>query len=144
MQHFVRTCKINVVGVLTFQTSSEAIISIFCFLLITPKSDFLLTGAETITPKGSMNTANFGKKTSLFLEYDYVQQTSSRWWILRVNKWFKKRLCGTHPFQETYEISKNYWNISLLHDQAQEKEIRFLLNIFIDKNHFQKEKYGTT
>ena len=28
---------------------------------MTPKSDFLLTGARTITPKGSRNTANFGK-----------------------------------------------------------------------------------
>ena len=64
LQHFVCTCKINVVGVLTFQTSSKVIISTFCFLLITPKSDFLLTGAGTITPKGSMNTANFGKNFS--------------------------------------------------------------------------------
>ena len=44
---------------------------------MTPKSDFLLTGAGTITPKGSMNTANFGK-TSLFVEQVYVQQTSTR------------------------------------------------------------------
>ena len=28
---------------------------------MTPKSDFLLIGAKTITPKGSMNTANFGE-----------------------------------------------------------------------------------
>ena len=33
--------------------------------------------------------------------------------------------------------------MSLLHDQAQEQEIRFLLIIIIDKNHFQKGKYGT-
>ena len=33
------------------------------------KSDFLLIGTWTITPKESMNTANFGK-TSLFVEYD--------------------------------------------------------------------------
>ena len=35
-------------------------------------------------------------------------------------------------------------HISLLHDQVQEKEIMFLLIIFIDKNHFKKGKYGTT
>ena len=46
---------------------------------MTPKNDFLLTGAGTITPKGSMNTANCGK-ISLFLEYDYEQQTSTRLW----------------------------------------------------------------
>ena len=41
---------------------------------MTPKSDFLLIGAGTITPKGFMNTANFGK-TSLFVKQDYEQQT---------------------------------------------------------------------
>ena len=40
---------------------------------MTPKSDFLLVGGGTITPKGSMNTTNFGK-TSLFVKYDYKQQ----------------------------------------------------------------------
>ena len=49
-----------------------------------------------------------------------------------------RSIFGTHPFQKTYEISKMYWNISLLLDQAQEQEIRFLLIIFIDKNHFKK------
>ena len=56
----------------------------------------------------------------------------------------QKLFCGTHPFSETYEISKVYWNISLLHEQAQEQEIRFPLIIFIDKNHFKKGKYGMT
>ena len=37
------------------------------FEVMTPKSDFLLIGAGTTTPKVSMNTANFGK-TSLFVE----------------------------------------------------------------------------
>ena len=37
------------------------------FWVMTPKSDFLLIGAETITSKGSMNTENVGK-TSLFIE----------------------------------------------------------------------------
>ena len=37
-------------------------------------------------------------------------------------------------------ISKIYWNISLLHDQVQEQEIRFLLVKFINKNHFKKGK----
>ena len=32
----------------------------------------------------------------------------------------------------------------MLLDQAKEQEIRFLLIIFIDKNHFKKGKYGTT
>ena len=32
---------------------------------------------------------------------------------------------------------------TLLHDQAQEQQIRFLLIIFIDKNHCKKGKYGT-
>ena len=30
-----------------------------------------------------------------------------------------------------------------LHDQAQEQEIKFLLIIFINKNHFKKGKYET-
>ena len=32
----------------------------------------------------------------------------------------------------------------MLLDQAQEQEIRFRLIMFIDKNHFKKEKYETT
>ena len=52
---------------------------------MTPKRDFLLLGLGQITPKGSMNTANFGK-TSLFVEKDYDQQTSTRLWIVIVNK----------------------------------------------------------
>ena len=55
------------------------------FQVMTPKSDFLLIGAGTITPKGSMNTANFGKN-SLFVEQDYEQQISTRLWSVRVNK----------------------------------------------------------
>ena len=38
---------------------------------MTPKTDFLLIGSETIIPKGSINTENFGK-TSLFLSNKYV------------------------------------------------------------------------
>ena len=52
---------------------------------MTPKIDFLLIGAVTITPKGPMNTGNFGK-TPLFLEQDYEQQTGTRLWSVRVNK----------------------------------------------------------
>ena len=44
--------------------------------------------------------------------------------------------CVTHSFLKTYEISKIYLNISLLHDQTQEQEIGFLYIIFINKNHF--------
>ena len=32
-----------------------------------------------------MNTVNFGK-TSLFIEQDYEQQTSTRLWIVRIKK----------------------------------------------------------
>ena len=52
---------------------------------MTPKSDFLLIGAGTITPKGFMNTENFGK-TSFFVEHNYEQQTSTRFMSVRVNK----------------------------------------------------------
>ena len=51
---------------------------------------------------------------------------------------------GQILFQETWQISKSYWNIPLLHDQAQEQEMSFLLIKCIDKNHFKKEKYWTT
>ena len=73
---------------------------------MTLKSDFSLTGAGTITPKGSMNTANFGK-SSLFVEDDYEQQTSTRLWSVRVNKLFKEGFCWTDSF-----ISLRYiiWN----------------------------------
>ena len=52
---------------------------------MTPESDFLLIGAGTMTPKGSMNTENFGK-TLLFVEENYEQQTTTRLWNVRVNK----------------------------------------------------------
>ena len=52
---------------------------------MTPKSDFLLIGAGTITPKGSMNTTNFGE-TSLSVEQDYEQQTNTRLCSVRVKK----------------------------------------------------------
>ena len=64
---------------------------------MTPKSDFLLIRAGTIAPKGSMNIVNFGK-TSLLVEQDYEQQASTRLLTVKVNKRFKKRFCGTHPF----------------------------------------------
>ena len=40
-----------------------------------------------------MNTANFGK-TSLFVEYDFEQQTSTHLWSFRVNKSFKSVFVG--------------------------------------------------
>ena len=52
---------------------------------MTPKSVFLLILGGTITPKGSMNIANFGK-TSLFVEQDYEQQARTRLWSVRVSK----------------------------------------------------------
>ena len=55
------------------------------FWVMTPKSDFLLIGAGTITHKGSMNTANFGK-TPLFIEKNYEQQTRTCLWSVGVNK----------------------------------------------------------
>ena len=65
--------------------------------VMTPKIDFLLIGVGTIIPKGFMNTANFGK-TSLFIEQNCEWETSTCLWSVRVNKWFKKRFCETHPF----------------------------------------------
>ena len=44
-----------------------------------------------------MNKTNLGK-TSLFIEQDYEQQTSTGLWSVGVNKWFKKRFCEAHPF----------------------------------------------
>ena len=80
-----------------------------------------------------MNTTNF-EKTSLFVEEDYEQQTSTHLSIVRVifvrHIHFKKLM----KFQKCIEI---------FHDEAQEQEIRFLLIILIDKNHSKKEKYGT-
>ena len=64
---------------------------------MTSKSVVLLIEARGISPKGFMKTANFGK-TALFVEQDYEQQSSTRLWIVRVNKSFKKRFCGTHLF----------------------------------------------
>ena len=55
------------------------------FEVMTPKSDFLLISVGGITPKGFMNTAKF-RKTSLFLEQDYEQQTNTRLWSVRINK----------------------------------------------------------
>ena len=39
--------------------------------------------------------SKFWKK---FVEQDYEKQTSTRLWIVTVDKWFKKQFCGTHPF----------------------------------------------
>ena len=36
------------------------------------------------------------EKTSLFVEYDYEQQTSTSLWSVRVRKWFKKCFSRTH------------------------------------------------
>ena len=47
-------------------------------------------------------------------------------------------------FVEHIYFKKLDWNISMLQDQAQEQETRFLLIIFIDKNRFKKGKYETT
>ena len=52
---------------------------------MTPKSDFLLIGAGTITYKELINTANF-EKPSLLVEQDHEQQTSTRLSSVRVNK----------------------------------------------------------
>ena len=73
-----------------FQTSLEVTkslhhIILLLFKVMTPKSDFLLIGDETVTPKGSMNRLNFGI-TSLFVEQDYEQQTNTRLWFVRANK----------------------------------------------------------
>ena len=43
----------------------------------------------------------------------------------------------------TYEILKIYWNISLLHVQAQKHKFRCFYTMSLHKNHFKKQKYGT-
>ena len=50
---------------------------------------------------------------------------------------------GHMYLKKLMQFQKIYWNISLLHDQAQKQEIKFLLVIFTDKNHLKKGKYGT-
>ena len=80
----------QVVAAMRFQTSLEVTkslhhIILLLFKVMTPKSDFLLIGDETVTPKGSMNRLNFGI-TSLFVEQDYEQQTNTRLWFVRANK----------------------------------------------------------
>ena len=98
------------------------------FLGCGTKNDFLLIGAETITPKGSMNPANCGKLQCLVSKIMNNKQVLF-YGLLESTNWLRSIFVG---------------HISLLHDQAQEKEIMFLLIIFIDKNHFKKGKYGTT
>ena len=61
---------------------------------MTPRSDFLLIGTGKITPKGSMNTANFGK-TSLFVEeqvlaYGVLESTNDLRNLFVGNIHFKK------------------------------------------------------
>ena len=59
--------------------------TILLFLGNDTKKWFLTNLGQDKTPKGSRNTANFGK-TSLFIQSDYEQQTSTRLWIVRANK----------------------------------------------------------
>ena len=119
-------------------------ISSCCFLGNNTKKWFLTNWGRDTDTQGVHEHSKFWKKFTIRWVKIYVQQTSTRLWKVRVNKWFKKRFCGTYPFYKTYETSKMYWNISLLHDQAQEQEIRFLLITFFYKSHFKKEKYRTT
>ena len=68
-----------------------------------PKSDFLLIGAGTMTSKGSMNTANFGK-TSLFDEQDYEQQTST--WVLESRNDLRSVFVGHIHFKKLTKFRK--------------------------------------
>ena len=61
-------------------------------------------------------------------------------WILIIEQLFKKSIFGTQPFWESFEIPRSYWYILLLHNQAQEKEIRCLLVIFIYGNYLKKRR----
>ena len=63
---------------------------------MTPKSDLLIIGSRTLTPKWSMNTANF-RKTSLFVEQDYEQQTSLIYRMLESTNDLRSNFVG-HPF----------------------------------------------
>ena len=51
------SCVKLIVAVMTFQTSSEGTkrLSTGCSCAMIPKSDFLLIGAGTITPKGTQH-----------------------------------------------------------------------------------------
>ena len=59
---------LEIVRALTFETSLKvASYQLVVSEVMTPKSDFLLIETGAIAPKGSMDTANFGK-TPLFVE----------------------------------------------------------------------------
>ena len=111
-------------------------ISSFCFLVNDTKNDFLLIEAGTITPKRSMNLGHFGKLHCLLSKIMNSKQVLVHGLLEWTND--LRRIFVEHIH------FKKYWNISLLHDQAQEQEIRFLLIIFVAQNHFKKGKYGAT
>ena len=103
---------------------------------MTLQSDFLITETETISPKECMNIVSFGKigkicslsrirSNKQVLVYEVLESTND----------FKSIFVGYIHLKKFIEI------LSLLHDQIQHQEIRFLLIIFIYKNHFKKGKY---
>ena len=104
---FTEICNSQSSDVSNFIESDQkvALYQLVVFWVMTPKSDFLLIGDGTITPKGSINTANFGK-TSLFIGQGYEQQTSTRLWSLRVNKWFKTHIMGHIHFKKLMKFRK--------------------------------------
>ena len=76
---------------------------------MTPKRDFLLTGARAITPKGSIDTANFGKVHCLLnkvmnneklLTYELLESTNDLRGILVGHIHFKRLM----KFREFIEI----------------------------------------
>ena len=103
---------------------------------MTRQSDFLITETETISPKECMNIVSFGKigkicslsrirSNKQVLVYEVLESTND----------FKSIFVGYIHLKKFIEI------LSLLHDQIQHQEIRFLLIIFISNNHFKKGKY---
>ena len=103
---------------------------------MTLQSDFLITETETISPKECMNIVSFGKigkicslsrirSNKQVLVYEVLESTND----------FKSIFVGYIHLKKFIEI------LSLLHDQIQHQEIRFLLIIFISNNHFKKGKY---
>ena len=79
-----------------------------------------------------MNTVNFGKLHCSLSKIMNNKQVLV-YGVLGSRNDLRSIFIGHTHFKKLLRI---YWNISLLHDQAQEQEIRFLLITFIDKNHF--------
>ena len=109
---------------------------------MTLQSDFLITETETISPKECMNIVSFGKigkicslsrirSNKQVLVYEVLESTND----------FKSIFVGYIHLKKFMKFQKFIEILSLLHDQIQHQEIRFLLIIFISNNHIKKGKY---